>query len=80
MNCFEINDSEQEYLKWKSQPKDQKYASGSVEARVRLMVSGGCQPVRGFKGMEWKYADDLCECEIKKTEIHVFSSVNYIIR
>ena len=44
----------------KSQPKNIKYANGSMGARVRLMVRGGCLPVRGFKGMEWKYDDDLC--------------------
>ena len=39
--------------------------------RVRLMVRGGCLPVRGSKGMEWKYDDDLCVCGEKETEIHV---------
>ena len=29
---------------------------------MRLMVRGGCLPVRGSKGMEWKYDDDLCVC------------------
>ena len=29
-----------------------KYAIGSVGARVRLMVRGGCLPVNGSKGME----------------------------
>ena len=32
--------------------KNEKYANGSVGARVRLMVRGGCLPVRGYKGME----------------------------
>ena len=55
----------------KSQPKNEKYANGSVGVSVRLMVRGGCLPVRGSKGMEWKYDDDLCVCGTKKTEIHV---------
>ena len=36
-----------------------------------LMVRGGCLRVRGSKGMEWKYYDDLCVCGTKETEIHV---------
>ena len=51
--------------------KNDKYAHGSVGARVRLMVRGGCQPVRGSKGMEWKYDDDLCVWGTKETEMHV---------
>ena len=38
---------------------------------MRLMVRGGCLPVRGSKGMEWKYDDDLSVCGTKETEIHV---------
>ena len=58
----------------KSQQKNYKYANGSVGARVRLMVREGCLPVRGSKGMEWKYDDDLrvCVCGTKETEIHVY--------
>ena len=29
---------------------------------MRLIVRGGFLPVRGSKGMEWKYDDDLCAC------------------
>ena len=43
---------------------------------MRLMVRGGCLPVRGSKGMEWKYDDDLCVCGTKEQEIHVRFSVN----
>ena len=57
---FGINEREQQYVYMKSQPKNEKYANGSVGARVRLMVRGGCLPVRGSKGMDWKYDDDLC--------------------
>ena len=51
-----------EYVHMKSQPKKnrEKYANGSVGARVRLMVRGGCLPVSCSKGMEWNYDDDLC--------------------
>ena len=62
-NGFGINEREQQYVHIKSQPKNEKYANGSVGARVRLMVRGGCLPVRGSKGMEWKYDDDLLECK-----------------
>ena len=69
---FGINERDQQYAHMKSQPKNEKYANGSVGARVRLMVRGGCLPVRGSKGMEWKYHDDLYLCGKKETEIHVF--------
>ena len=55
----------------KSQPKNENYANGRVGARVRLKVRGGCLPVRGSKGMELKYDDDLCVCGTKETEINV---------
>ena len=38
---------------------------------MRLLVRGGCLPVRGSKGMEWKYDDDLCVWGTKETEINV---------
>ena len=38
---------------------------------MRLMVRGGYLLVRGSKGMEWKYDDDLSVCGTKETEIHV---------
>ena len=63
-NGFDINEREQQYVHMKSQLKNEKYTNGSV--RVRLMVRGGCLPVRGSKGMEWKYDD----------EKHVFFCVN----
>ena len=67
-----MNEREQQYLQVKCQPKNEKYANGSVGARVRLMVRGDCLPVGGSKGMEWKYDDDLCICGTKETEIHLF--------
>ena len=48
-NGFGINEREQQHVHMKSQPKNEKYANGSVGAKVRLMVRGGC-----FPGMEWK--------------------------
>ena len=50
--------------------------NGSMGARVRIMVRGGCLPVRGSKGMEWKYDDDLCVCGTRETEIHVLLECN----
>ena len=60
-----------QYVHMKSQPRNEKYANGSVGARVGLLVRGGFLPVRGSKGMEWKYDDDLCVCGTKETEINV---------
>ena len=51
-NGFGINEREQQYVHMKSQPNNEKYANGSVGARVRLMVRGGCLPVRGSNEME----------------------------
>ena len=59
---FGINDREQEYLKVKSQPRNEKYAHGSVGARVILMVRRGILLVIGVKGIECNCADDLCGC------------------
>ena len=70
-NGYGINEREQQYVHMKSQPKIEKYANISVGARVRLMVRGGCLPVRGPKGIEWNYDDDLCVYGTKETEIHV---------
>ena len=39
--------------------------------KVKIMVRGGCLRVRGSKGMEWQYDDDLCVYGIKETEIYV---------
>ena len=64
-NGFGMNRREQQYLQVNSQPKNEKYANGRMGARGRLMVRGGCLPVRGSKGMELKNDDDLCMCETK---------------
>ena len=64
-NGFDINEREQQYVHMNSRPKNEKYANGSVGARVRLMVRGGCLPIRGSKGMEWTYDYDICVCGTK---------------
>ena len=75
MNCFGINEREQQYVHMKSQPKNEKYANGSVGAR--LMFRRSCLPVRSSKGMEWKCEDDLCVCVgQKKQRSMCFLSVN----
>ena len=68
-----MNEREQQYLQMKSQPTNEKYANVSVVARVRLIVRGGCLPVRGSKGMVWKYDDDMRVWDKKTTQImHLF--------
>ena len=52
------------------------FADGSVGARVRLMVRGGCPPVRGSEMMAWKYDDDCCGCGQVETEEHVLFECN----
>ena len=65
-NGFGINEREQHM---KSRPRNENYTNGSVGARVRLMVRGGYLPLRGSKGMERKYDDDLCVCGTKETHV-----------
>ena len=65
-----INEREQQYVHVKSQPKNEKYANGSVGARVRLMVRGGCLSVGCSK--EWnRNMMMISVCGTKETEIHV---------
>ena len=52
---FGINEREQQYVHMKSQTKKEKYVNGSLGAIVRLMVKGGCLPVRGFKGSQCSF-------------------------
>ena len=59
-----------------SHPTNEKYANGSVGARVRLMVRGGSLPVRGSKVIEWEYNDNICVCGKKKRRYMYFSSAN----
>ena len=76
-NGFGKNEREQQYVHMKSQPKNEKYANGSVGARVRLMVRGGFLPVRGSKGLKWKYMMMIFVCVgQKKQRSMCFWSVN----
>ena len=52
-------------------PRNERFADERVGAGVRLMVRGGCLPVRGSEGMKWKYDDDKCKCGLVETEKHV---------
>ena len=38
---------------------------------MRLMMRGGCLPMRGSKRMTWKYDDDKFRCGLVETEKHV---------
>ena len=59
-------------LKVKSKSKNEKCANAIVGATVILLVRGGFPQVK-----EWKYADHLCECGTKETEMHVFVESNH---
>ena len=52
-------------------PRNESFAEGNVGAGVRLMVRGGCLPVRGSDRMTWTYDDDKCRCGLVETEKHV---------
>ena len=71
-NGFNNAEREKEYARMKESPRNESFADGSVGARVRLMVRGGCLPVRGSERITWKY--DACRCGcgiIVETEMHV---------
>ena len=74
---YGFNDTEREkaYVEMKSCGRNESFANGSVGARVRLMVRGGCLPVRGSEMMAWKYDDDCCGCGKVETEEHVLNLV-----
>ena len=57
-------------------PRNESFADGSVGARVRLMVKGGCLPVRGTERMAWMYDDDCCGCGQVEIEEHVLFECN----
>ena len=44
-------------------PRNEGFAGGNVGAGVRLMVRGGCLPVRGSERMTWKYDYDKCSVD-----------------
>ena len=57
---------------WKKEsPRNESFADGRVGAGVRLMVWGGCLPMRGSEMMAWKYDDCMCGCGLVETEMHV---------
>ena len=68
---FNDTEREKEYVQMKESPRNESFADGSVGARVRLMVRGGCLPVRGSERMTWKYDDCRCGCGLVETEMHV---------
>ena len=51
--------------------KLERYADGSVGAKVRMMMRGDSLVVRGSRNMEWRYRDRRCECGGIETESHV---------
>ena len=52
------------------------YVDGSVgrivRMIVRMVVSGGCLPVRGTTRMSWKHDGEQCVCSDVESEKHVF--------
>ena len=72
-NGFNDTEREKEYVETKRCPRNESFTDGSVGARVRLMVRGGCLPVRGSERMAWKYEDECCGCGQVETEEHVSS-------
>ena len=76
-NGFNDTEREREYVEMKRCPRKESFADGSIGARVRLMVRGGCQPVRGSERMACKYDDDCCGCGQVETEEHVLFECNH---
>ena len=46
---------------------------------VRMMMTGGCLPVRGSTRMLWKYDDMRCVCGDVGSEKHVFLDCNLYV-
>ena len=65
-----VNDTEREKedLQMKECPRNESFADGNVGAGVKLMVRGGCFPVRGSERMTWKYDNDKCRYGLVETE------------
>ena len=70
-DSFNDTEREKEYVRMKESPRNESFADGGVGVRVRLMVRGGCLPIRGSERMTWKYDDCRCGCGLVDTEIHV---------
>ena len=47
-----------------------------VDGMVRMMVRGGCLPVRGNTRMSWKYDDEHCVCGEVESEEHMLLDCN----
>ena len=75
-NGFNDTEREKECVEMKRCPRNEGFADGSVGARVRLMVMGGCLPVRRSENMAWKYDGDCCGCRQIETEEHVLFECN----
>ena len=65
-NGFNDTEREKEYVQIKECTRNESFADGNVGAGVRLMVRGGCLPVRGSERMTWKYDDDKCRCGLSR--------------
>ena len=57
---------QKEYVQMKRCPENESFADRSAGASIRLMMRGGCLPVRGSERMAWKYDETkehmLFEC------------------
>ena len=42
-------------------PRRESFADGSIGAQIRIMVEGGCLPVRGSGTIKWKNPDDCVD-------------------
>ena len=69
--CNNDTEMEKEYVRMKKSQRNESFSDGSVGVRVRLMVRGGCLPVRGNERMAWQYNDCRCGCGLVEPEMHV---------
>ena len=70
-NGFNDTERDKEYVQMKECPRNEEFADGNVGVGVRLMVRGGCLPVRGSEIMTWKYVYEKRRCGLVETEKHV---------
>ena len=70
-NGFNNTEMDKEYIQMEECTRNESFADGHVVAGVRLIVRGGCFPVRGSESMTWKYEDDKCRCGQVETKKHV---------
>ena len=59
---------EKEHVRMNECQRNERFAGGDIGVRVRLMVRGGCLPVRWNLRMAWKYDDDKRRCGLVETE------------